>query len=389
MDDASDAHGDEATRVTIQGIRANPLDSSPPALPARRGGAGCPARPDRSRGGVDDTTDVEPSAAYSSESADLVELSGIGTGAPPGPELDDARGVLRAAGGPNDREPRPLLRAVRLEIVGTRRRVPGSREMGTVSHGERGVARTHELLRSSRRLPIEDGTAAGAERAAAARAGRRVRRTPPERRLTERHVHHHSASLQATRQPCGKFPRAEDRARYVRGMFVRRRHAVAAVLAVALLTTGCGSPASSPTAEPTATAPSPTDSDTAAFAAAEATYRAYVDALNAVDLSDPTTFEPVYALTTGDVQEADRRNLSQFNAEGVAVSGESVIMRVEYNAQSRSLHACLDVSTVALTAPDGTSLVDAERRDTQSLKVSFDEAGTRIARIEVEDTARC
>ncbi|MFB8892736.1 hypothetical protein [Microbacterium plantarum] len=172
-------------------------------------------------------------------------------------------------------------------------------------------------------------------------------------------------------------------------MFVRRRHAVAAVLAVALLTTGCGSPASSPTPEPTATAPSPTDSDTAAFAAAEATYRAYVDALNAVDLSDPTTFEPVYALTTGDVQEADRRNLSQFNAEGVAVSGESVIMRVEYNAQSRSLHACLDVSTVALTAPDGTSLVDAERRDIQSLKVSFDEAGTRIARIEVDDTARC
>ncbi|HOQ22628.1 MAG TPA: hypothetical protein PLN62_09415, partial [Microbacterium sp.] len=61
----------------------------------------------------------------------------------------------------------------------------------------------------------------------------------------------------------------------------------AALLALALVT-GCA-PEPAPTPTPTGFA-----SDDEAFAAAEATYRAYVDALNAVDLSDPATFEPVY-----------------------------------------------------------------------------------------------
>ncbi|WP_162815416.1 hypothetical protein [Microbacterium arborescens] len=160
-------------------------------------------------------------------------------------------------------------------------------------------------------------------------------------------------------------------------MFVRRRHAVAAVLAVALLTTGCGSPASSPTPEPTATAPSPTDSDTAAFAAAEATYRAYVDALNAVDLSDPTTFEPVYALTTGDVQEADREALSNYNSQNVTVSGSSRITSIEFAGSVQQdrvqLAVCLDVSTVEVRAADGESLVSPERVPIQSLLVTVEE----------------
>lgn len=44
-----------------------------------------------------------------------------------------------------------------------------------------------------------------------------------------------------------------------------------------------------------------------AFAAAEG-YRAYVDVLNQVDLSDPATFEAVYAWTTGEANAGARKS---------------------------------------------------------------------------------
>ena len=53
---------------------------------------------------------------------------------------------------------------------------------------------------------------------------------------------------------------------------------------LAVLMSGC---AADPSVEPT---PTPTfANEDEAFAAAEATYRAYVDALNQVDLADPAT----------------------------------------------------------------------------------------------------
>lgn len=139
----------------------------------------------------------------------------------------------------------------------------------------------------------------------------------------------------------------------------------------------------------TTTTASPADSDAAAFAAAEETYRAYVEALNAVDLADPSTFEPVYALTTGEVQEADRRNLDRYNAENVTLSGASIITSMKYDAESRLLQACLDVSAVELTAPDGASLVDPDRRAVQSLIISFDDSASRIAHIEAGEASKC
>ena len=81
---------------------------------------------------------------------------------------------------------------------------------------------------------------------------------------------------------------------------------VAASLALALalgLTTGCQP---EPRRHPSAPAFA---NEEEAFAAAEETYRAYVDALNQVDLSDPETFEAVYAWTTGDANaESGRRS---------------------------------------------------------------------------------
>ena len=114
-----------------------------------------------------------------------------------------------------------------------------------------------------------------------------------------------------------------------------------------------------------------------AFAAAEETYRAYVDALNQVDLSDPETFEAVYAWTTGELNASDRKGLSEYHADRVSVSGESQVAAVELKAfnttnESVQLAVCLDISTVEVVASNGDSLVDPDRTKVQSLIVSLD-----------------
>ncbi len=98
---------------------------------------------------------------------------------------------------------------------------------------------------------------------------------------------------------------------------LRRVAALAFGLAiVAGLATGCRpEPAPSPTAPVFS-------SEEEAFAAAEQTYRAYVDALNEVDLSDPATFEAVYAWTTGDANAQGSEDASvEMHADGWTVSG--------------------------------------------------------------------
>jgi hypothetical protein len=153
---------------------------------------------------------------------------------------------------------------------------------------------------------------------------------------------------------------------------VRTRAAAAAVgivLSVALA--GCTTP------EPPEPTPAPLfASEEEAFAAAEKTYRAYVDALNQVDLSDPATFEPVYALTTGDANASDRKSLSEFHADNVTVTGASEVKLLEpiqYSDKSGEveLAACVDVSTVDLLDADGRSMVDPNRPDMQTTTVTL------------------
>lgn len=145
-----------------------------------------------------------------------------------------------------------------------------------------------------------------------------------------------------------------------------------AVAAVALaLTTAC-----TPDAAPTPS-PSPTGfaSEEEAFAAAEETYRAYVDALNQVDLSDPATFEPVFELTTGELNGVDRKNLSEYHAARTTVDGASLVRVValeEWSPESgaTTLAVCLDVSQITLQDEAGNSLVSPDRQEVQPLSVS-------------------
>lgn len=133
--------------------------------------------------------------------------------------------------------------------------------------------------------------------------------------------------------------------------------------------TGCTPP---PAPEPTPTFAGEEE----AFAAAEATYRAYVDALNAVDLSDPETFEDVYAWTTGDANAEERRSLTQMHADGWRVSGSSTMSeffgdKVSVGGSVTAV-VCSDVSGVAVVDSDGESMVSPDRPAVYALSVVFE-----------------
>mgnify|MGYP003638811048 CR=1 FL=1 len=154
-------------------------------------------------------------------------------------------------------------------------------------------------------------------------------------------------------------------------MGVQRPVRILVVAALAALLAGC---AADPVAQPT---PTPSfRSEAEAFAAAEATYRAYVDALNQVDLADPETFEAVYAWTTGELNAGERQLFTQMHADGESVTGASSVqlfLPTTFDKKDISVTAdvCLDVSGVDVMDQRGVSLVAADRVDVQSMRVRF------------------
>jgi hypothetical protein len=151
--------------------------------------------------------------------------------------------------------------------------------------------------------------------------------------------------------------------------------ALALVAALALLGGCAGEP------EPVETTPA-FASEEEAFAAAEETYRAYVDALNDVDLSDPETFEPVFALTTGDANANARRTFSEMHANGWTVDGDStyenfrgVSVTVRGAAREIVADVCLDVTGVEVIDASGESMVSADRLDRQPVTVALSTSG--------------
>lgn len=119
-------------------------------------------------------------------------------------------------------------------------------------------------------------------------------------------------------------------------------------------------------------------SEAEAFAAAEKTYRAYVDALNDVDLRDPETFEAVYAWTTGEANAGERKSLSGMHADGWSVDGDTVIKAVDPHSWTADaaapaiyLDVCADVGAVEVRDAAGKSMVSPERPTLQSSSVEL------------------
>lgn len=156
--------------------------------------------------------------------------------------------------------------------------------------------------------------------------------------------------------------------------------AAAAVVALVIVAaTGCTSPPS-PTSTPT---PTFTSADQA-YAAAEKTYRAYVDALNEVDLRDPKTFEAVYAWTTGEALEGAKKSFTEMHSKGWKVSGLSTYDNLKLKSLDEVKHVftlmatvCLDVTDISVVDKDGGSVVPSDRLDRQPVLVTFAIASTR------------
>lgn len=131
-----------------------------------------------------------------------------------------------------------------------------------------------------------------------------------------------------------------------------------------------------PAPEPTPTPTAAFASEEEAFAAAESTYRAYIDALNSIDPSDPSTFEPVFELSTGAFEADDRKSLSAMHAEGQHITGDSYVVSFRGDHAQPPFEkvqavACLDVHEVEITDSEGTSLVNPNRPDVYALQVSL------------------
>ena len=177
----------------------------------------------------------------------------------------------------------------------------------------------------------------------------------------------------------------------------------AAVCALVLAVSACASPPDSatPDATPTASAP-PTGGvdvgdDAELFRAAEDTYRAYVDALNRVDLSDPSTFEPVYAWLSGDALEGERTSLDDLNRAKWRVVGDSTIdaffPEVHRKVGITAL-ACLNVSAVQLFTARGQRARVDTRPDVYALRLGFSKSresptGYAISSSFAVEDARC
>ncbi|WAA64762.1 hypothetical protein [Microbacterium oxydans] len=143
------------------------------------------------------------------------------------------------------------------------------------------------------------------------------------------------------------------------------------MLVVAAMLTAC-----SPTPTPT---PTPTPlfaSEAEAFAAAEATYSAYNDALNQVDFSETTTFEAVFALLSGTAASSTREAFSRLHAEKTRVVGQTHYYSfsgatVDWIAGLVHANVCVDVSDVDVLDASGASIVSADRPPHQPMTITF------------------
>lgn len=166
---------------------------------------------------------------------------------------------------------------------------------------------------------------------------------------------------------------------------------IAVLTSAASVLCGCA-----PAPEPTPT-PSPAfASEEEAFAAAEATYREFTRRLNEVDTSDPTTFEPLYELSTGDFEEADRKAYSAMHADEIKIEGETRVLSftgTEADAPYESVTAvvCLDVSAVKVTDPNGISQVAPTRPDVYALRIDFvvERGAYAISSAQLDSEAKC
>lgn len=146
------------------------------------------------------------------------------------------------------------------------------------------------------------------------------------------------------------------------------RLAAVAVVAGALATGCTGSPA------PTPSTPTPL-SDDEAFAAAEATYRAYVDAVNA-RREDPMSQPDPQTFLIGEALEADIETQRQLDQAGLHLVGPTRIVSIARGSVSSegedvALTICLDSSEGRVVNANGEDVTPPDRESQPGLAVDF------------------
>lgn len=165
-----------------------------------------------------------------------------------------------------------------------------------------------------------------------------------------------------------------------------QRGTAALVAAMIALTLAACAPDPAPPPTPTGFA-----SEEEAFAAAEATYRAYVDALNGVQFDDPSTFEGTFAWTTGAANAADRKDFSQYHADKMTLDGDFAVASFapdswDPSSSNVGADACLDVSKTQILDANGVSTVSPTRAPVVAVRVEF-VAGATPTRLAIDDVS--
>lgn len=144
----------------------------------------------------------------------------------------------------------------------------------------------------------------------------------------------------------------------------------AGLLALGMLA-GC-----TPEPEPKPTETALFASDEEAFAAAEETYRAYLEATDEIDLSDPDTFKSTFDWLSGEAEANERKTLSNMHAQNITKTGTTSYVSFTPHAFDEvagtvKASLCLDVSQVDLQDATGASVVPPDRPSLQPLSVIF------------------
>lgn len=153
---------------------------------------------------------------------------------------------------------------------------------------------------------------------------------------------------------------------------ILRVTATAALLAASIVAlTGCLGPAPEPTPTPTAVF----SSEEEAFAAAEETYRAYIDAVNA-RRADPQSRPDPQSFLIGEALQEDLDTLREFEELGIRIEGTSVVMSVtreaaDFVAGEVLLRACYDSTTARVLNQAGDDVTVGNRDPRILLDVHF------------------
>ncbi|ALJ20775.1 hypothetical protein [Microbacterium sp. No. 7] len=157
---------------------------------------------------------------------------------------------------------------------------------------------------------------------------------------------------------------------------------LAAAVLAASLGTGCA-----PAAEPAAF-----ENDDEAFAAAEATYRAYVDAVNEKQEDPDSTADPLSFLS-GHALESSIRSEQRMKSEGIRLSGASTLAEVtlaEVDFPDVVITACIDASATRVLDASDVDITPIDRPDRLPLEVTLtDRAGTLFITNSVAKEATC